>query len=111
MLWLDRFPASSDSEVWNWLRNDYAEFTVRNTKIITVTRQSTAVNRQFAERFELLFEVVSDPDGQLIAELSPQLSRQTIPNFCLINPVGKAVKWSLGGSIKAELEDLLSYLM
>ena len=110
VLWLDGFPAPGDSETWNWLRDDYTEFTTRNTKSITVTRQNVDANRQFADRFELLFDVVSDPDGQLIAELRPKLPRGVIPHFCLINPVGKAVKWSLGRSIKTELEDLLSYL-
>ena len=110
VLWLDGFPAPGDSEVWNWLGEDYTEFTARNTKIITVTRQNTAANRQFADRFELFFDVLSDPDGQLIAELKPKLVGTGKPEFCLINPAGRVVKWSLGRPLKTELEDLLSYL-
>ena len=110
VLWLDGFPAPGDSEIWNWLREDYTEFTARNTKIITVTRQNTAANQQFSDRFELFFDVLSDPDDQLIAELKPKLSGTTIPEFCLINPTGRVVKWSLGRPLKTELEDLLSYL-
>ena len=110
VLWLDRFPAVGDSQIWNWLREDYTEFTTRNTKIIIVTRQSTTANQQFSNRFELFFDVLSDPDDQLIAELKPQLSGTTIPEFCLINPAGRVVKWSLGRPLKTELEDLLSYL-
>ena len=110
VLWLDGFPAPGDSEVWNWLGEDYTEFTARNTKIITVTRQNTAANRQFADRFELFFDVLSDPDGQLIAELKPKLVGTGKPEFCLINPAGRAVKWSPGRLLKTELEDLLSYL-
>ena len=96
VLWLDRFPPPGDSEIWNWLREDYTEFTARNTKIITVTRQNTTANQQFSDRFELFFDVLSDPDDQLIAELKPKLSGTTIPEFCLINPAGRVVKWSLG---------------
>ena len=96
VLWLDRFPAVGDSQIWNWLREDYTEFTTRNTKIIIVTRQSTTANQQFSNRFELFFDVLSDPDDQLIAELKPKLSGTTIPEFCLINPAGRVVKWSLG---------------
>ena len=110
VLWSDGFPAPGDSEVWNWLGEDYTEFTARNTKIITVTRQNTAANRQFADRFELFFDVLSDPDGQLTAELKPKLVGTGKPEFCLINPVGRAVKWSPGRLLKTELEDLLSYL-
>jgi peroxiredoxin len=110
VLWLDGFPAPGDSEVWNWLGEDYTEFTARNTKIITVTRQNTAANRQFADRFELFFDVLSDPDGQLTAELKPKLVGTGKPEFCLINPAGRAVKWSPGRLLKTELEDLLSYL-
>ena len=110
VLWLDGFPAPGDSEVWNWLGEDYTEFTARNTKIITVTRQNTAANRQFADRFELFFDVLSDPDGQLIAELKPKLVGTGKHEFCLINPAGRVVKWSLGRPLKTELEDLLSYL-
>ena len=110
VLWLDGFPAPGDSEVWNWLGEDYTEFTARNTKIITVTRQNTAANRQFADRFELFFDVLSDPDGQLTAELKPKLVGTGKPEFCLINPAGRVVKWSLGRPLKTELEDLLSYL-
>ena len=108
VLWLDGFPPPGDSEIWNWLREDYTEFTARNTKIITVTRQNTTANQQFSDRFELFFDVLSDPDDQLIAEL--KLSGTTIPEFCLINPAGRVVKWSLGRPLKTELEDLLSYL-
>ena len=110
VLLLDLFPAACDSEIWNWLREDYTEFTARNTKIITVTRQNTAANQQFSDRFELFFDVLSDPDDHLIAELKPKLSGTTIPDFCLINPTGRVVKWSLGRPLKTELEDLLSYL-
>jgi len=110
VLWLDGFPALGDLQIWNWLREDYTEFTTRNTKIITVTRQNTVANQQFADRFELIFDVLSDPDDQLIAELEPKLSGTTIPEFCLINPAGRVVKWSLGRPLKTELEDLLSYL-
>ena len=110
VLWLDGFPAPGDSEVWSWLGEDYTEFTARNTKIITVTRQNTAANRQFADRFELFFDVLSDPDGQLIAELKPKLVGTGKPEFCLINPAGRVVKWSRGRPLKTELEDLLSYL-
>ena len=110
VLWSDGFPAPGDSEVWNWLGEDYTEFTARNTKIITVTRQNTAANRQFADRFELFFDVLSDPDGQLTAELKPKLVGTGKPEFCLINPAGRAVKWSPGRLLKTELEDLLSYL-
>jgi len=110
VLWSDGFPAPGDSEVWDWLGEDYTEFTARNTKIITVTRQNTAANRQFADRFELFFDVLSDPDGQLIAELKPKLVGTGKPEFCLINPAGRVVKWSLGRPLKTELEDLLSYL-
>ena len=110
VLWLDGFPAPGDSEVWNWLGEDYTEFTARNTKIITVTRQNTAANRQFADRFELFFDVLSDPDGQLISELKPKRVGTGKPEFCLINPAGRVVKWSLGRPLKTELEDLLSYL-
>ena len=45
VLWLDAFPAAVDSQIWNWLREDYTEFTARNTKIITVTRQNTVANQ------------------------------------------------------------------
>jgi peroxiredoxin len=110
VLWSDGFPAPGDSEVWDWLGEDYTEFTARNTKIITVTRQNTAANRQFADRFELFFDVLSDPDGQLTAELKPKLVGTGKPEFCLINPAGRAVKWSPGRLLKTELEDLLSYL-
>ena len=110
VLWSDGFPAPDDSEVWDWLGEDYTEFTARNTKIITVTRQNTAANRQFADRFELFFDVLSDPDGQLTAELKPKLVGTGKPEFCLINPAGRAVKWSPGRLLKTELEDLLSYL-
>ena len=110
VLWSDGFPTPDDSEVWDWLGEDYTEFTARNTKIITVTRQNTAANRQFADRFELFFDVLSDPDGQLTAELKPKLVGTGKPEFCLINPAGRAVKWSPGRLLKTELEDLLSYL-
>ena len=110
MLWADGFPAPGDSEVWTWLGEDYTEFTTRNTKIITVTRQNVAANRQFADRFELIFDVLSDPDAQLISELKPKLVGTGKPEFCLINPAGRAVKWSPGRLLKTELEDLLSYL-
>ena len=110
VLWSDGFPAPGDSEVWDWLGEDYTEFTARNTKIITVTRQNTAANRQFADRFELFFDVLSDPDGQLTAELKPKLVGTGKPEFCLINPAGRAVKWSPGRLLKTEQEDLLSYL-
>ena len=81
VLWLDGFPAPGDSEIWNWLREDYTEFTARNTKIITVTRQNTAANQQFSDRFELFFDVLSDPDDQLIAELSLSCLGQQFPTF------------------------------
>ena len=110
VLWSDGFPAPGDSEVWNWLGEDYTEFTTRNTKIITITRQKIAANRQFADRFELIFDVLSDPDAQLTAELKPKLVGTGKPEFCLINPAGRVVKWSLGRPLKTELEDLLSYL-
>jgi len=110
VLWIDGFPAPGDSEVWTWLGEDYTEFTARNTKIITVTRQNVDANRQFADRFELIFDVLSDPDAQLIAELKPKLVGTGKPEFCLINPAGRVVKWSLGRPLKTELEDLLSYL-
>ena len=92
VLWLDGFPAPGDSEIWNWLREDYTEFTARNTKIIAVTRQDTAAHQLLSDRFELFFDVLSDPDDQLIAELKPKLSGTTIPDFCLINPTGRVVK-------------------
>ena len=110
VLWLDAFPAAVDSQIWNWLREDYTEFTTRNTKIIIVTRQSTSANQQFSNRFEFFFDVLSDPDDQLITELKSQLSGTTIPEFCLINPAGRVVKWSLGRPLKTELEGVLSYL-
>ena len=110
VLWLDAFPAVVDSQIWNWLREDYTEFTTRNTKIIIVTRQSTSANQRFSNRFEFFFDVLSDPDDQLITELKSQLSGTTIPEFCLINPAGRVVKWSLGRPLKAELEGVLSYL-
>ena len=110
VLWADGFPAPSDSEVWTWLGEDYTEFTARNTKIITVTRQNVDANRQFTDRFELIFDVLSDPDAQLIAELKSKLVGTGKPEFCLINPAGKVVKSSLGRLLKIELEDLLSYL-
>ncbi len=110
VLWADGFPAPGDSEVWTWLGEDYTEFTARNTKIITVTRQNIDANRQFADRFELIFDVLSDPDAHLIAELKTKPVGTGKPEFCLINPVGKVVKWSLGQLLKTELEDLLSYL-
>ena len=110
VLWTDGFPAPGDSEVWTWLGEDYTEFTARNTKIITVTRQNVDANRQFADRFELIFDVLSDPDAQLIAELKPKLVGTGKPEFCLINPAGRVVKSSLGRLLKIELEDLLSYL-
>ena len=110
VLWADGFPAPSDSEVWTWLGEDYTEFTARNTKIITVTRQNVDANRQFTDRFELIFDVLSDPDAQLIAELKSKLVGTGKPEFCLINPAGKVVKSSLGRLLKTELEDLLSYL-
>ena len=110
VLWTDGFPAPGDSEVWTWLGEDYTEFTARNTKIITVTRQNVDANRQFADRFELIFDVLSDPEAQLIAELKPKLVGTGKPEFCLINPAGRVVKSSLGRLLKIELEDLLSYL-
>ena len=110
VLWLDGFPAPGDSEVWTWLGENYTEFTARNTKIITVARQNVDANRQFADRFELIFDVLSDPDAQLIAELKPKLVGTGKPEFCLINPAGRVVKSSLGRLLKIELEDLLSYL-
>ena len=110
VLWLDRLSLSGDSEIWNWLREDYTEFTVRNTKIVIVTRQNTAANLQFSNRFELFFDVLSDPEDQLIAELKPKLPGTTLPEFCLIDPTGRVVKWSLGRSLKTEVENLLSYL-
>ena len=110
VLWTDGFPAPGDSEVWTWLGEDYTEFTARNTKIITVTRQNVDANRQFADRFELIFDVLSDPDAQLVAELKPKLVGTGKPEFCLINPAGRVVKSSLGRLLKIELEDLLSYL-
>ena len=61
VLWLDRLSLSGDSEIWNWLREDYTEFTVRNTKIVIVTRQNTAANLQFSNRLEFFFYVLCDP--------------------------------------------------
>ena len=110
VLWLDRFSVSGDSEIWDWLREDYTEFTVRNTKIVTVSRQNTATNLQFSNRFELFFDVLSDPEDQLISELKSELPGTIFPEFCLIDPTGRVVKWSLGRSLKTELENLLSYL-
>ena len=110
VLWLDKFSVSGDSEIWDWLRQDYTEFTVRNTKIVTVTRQKPASNLQFSNRFELFFDVLSDPEDQLISELKSELTGTTFPEFCLIDPTGRVVKWSAGRSLKTELENLLSYL-
>ena len=110
VLWLDRFSVSINSEIWDWLRQDYTEFTVRNTKIVTVTRQDPSSNLQFSNRFELFFDVLSDPEDQLISELKSELPGTTLPEFCLIDPTGRVVKWSLGRSLKTELENLLSYL-
>ena len=109
-LWLETFPPPNDLEIWTWLHESYSEFTARNTKIVVITRHNIDANRQFVDRFGLSFDVLSDPGGRLIAEVTPTLPTTTIPEFCLMDPAGRIVKWSFGRSLKTELEDLLSYL-
>ena len=108
--WIDSFLGSNAVKDWDWLRDSYLEFAARGVAVLAVSRETTAVNKGFAERLQIPFDVLSDPD-QVLAGATLSAARElNHGGLCLIDPEGRIVKWSMGSQIADDVKRLTAYL-
>ena len=108
--WIGSFPGSDVVKDWDGLRDNYLEFAARNVVVLAVSGETTAVNKAFADRLQLPFDVLSDPD-QYLADATLGVSRElNRSGLCLIDPEGRIVKQSVGSQIVDQMKRLITYL-
>ena len=108
--WIDSFPGSDAAKDWDWLRDSYREFSTRNVAILAVSSETTVVNRAFADRLHITFDVLSDPDRFLAGVAFGASRKFNDAGLCLIDPEGRIVKCSVGTQISNDMSRLIAYL-
>ena len=63
--WIDSFSVADAVKDWDWLYESYLEFSSRNVAVLAVSGETTVVNRGLADRLQIPFDVLSDPDAIL----------------------------------------------
>ena len=108
--WIGSFPQFDTVQDWNWLRNSYLEFAARGVAVLAVSRETNAVNKGFVDRFQIPFDVLSDPD-QFLADTVLGVPREVNHSgFFLIDPEGRIVKCSMDNQITDDIKNLKAYL-
>jgi peroxiredoxin len=108
--WMDSFPGPDAAKNWDWLRDSYLEFAARNVAMFAISSETTVVNRAFADRLHITFDVLSDPD-RFLAGVAFGVSRKfNDAGMCLIDPEGRIVKCSVGAQISNDMSRLIAYL-
>ena len=108
--WIDSFLGSHAAKDWDWLRDSYLEFAARGVAVLAVSRETTAVNKGFAERLQIPFDVLSDPDQVLAGATFSAARELNFGGLCLIDPEGRIVKSSMGSQIADDVKRLTAYL-
>ena len=108
--WIDSFLGSNAVKDWDWLRDSYLEFAARGVAILAVSGETTVVNRGLANRLQIPFDVLSDPDAILAGAIFGASRKLNDAGLCLIDPEGSIVKSSLGTQISNDMNRLIAYL-
>ena len=108
--WIDSFPVADAVKDWDWLYGSYLEFSARNVAVLAVSGETTVVNRGLANRLQIPFDVLSDPDGILAGAIFGASRKLNDAGLCLIDPEGRIVKSSLGTQISNDMNRLIAYL-
>ena len=108
--WIDSFPVADAMKDWEELRDSYLEFTARGVAVLAVSRETTVVNRGLANRLQIPFDVLSDPDAILAGAIFGASRKLNDAGLCLIDPEGRIVKSSLGTQISNDMNRLIAYL-
>ena len=108
--WIDSFPVADAVKDWEELRDSYLEFAARGVAILAVSGETTVVNRGLANRLQIPFDVLSDPDGILAGAIFGASRKLNDAGLCLIDPEGRIVKSSFGTQISNDMNRLIAYL-
>jgi peroxiredoxin len=108
--WIDSFPGPDAAKNWDWLRDSYLEFAARNVAMFAISSETTVVNRAFADRLHITFDVLSDPDRFLAGVAFGASRKFNDAGLCLIDPEGRIVKCSVGTQISNDMSRLIAYL-
>ncbi len=81
-------------------RDDFAELKAKNVQILGISKDSVASHKKFAQKYNINFPLLSDPDKTVIhaynswgeKKFMGRLFEGIIRNTFLINPEGKIVK-------------------
>ena len=101
--WIDSFPVVDGVKDWDWLYGSYLEFSARNVAVLGISGESTVVNRGLANRLQIPFDVLSDPDGILAGAIFGLPRKSNDAGLCLIDPEGRIVKSSFGAQISNDM--------
>ena len=108
--WIDSLSVADALKDWDWLYESYLEFSSRNVAVLAVSGETTVVNRGLANRLQIPFDVLSDPDAILAGAIFGASRKLNDAGLCLIDPEGSIVKSSLGTQISNDMNRLLAYL-
>ena len=108
--WIDSFSVADVVKDWDWLYGSYLEFSARNVAVLAISSETTVVNRGFANRLQIPFDVLSDPDGILAGTIFGAPRKLNYAGLCLIDPEGRIVKSSLGTQFSNDMNRLIAYL-
>ena len=108
--WIDSFRVVDAVNDWDWLYESYLEFSARNVAVLAVSSETTVVNRGLANRLQIPFDVLSDPDGILSGAIFGASRKLNDAGLCLIDPEGRIVKSSFGTQISNDMNRLIAYL-
>ena len=97
---------------------NYAAFDEKNTVVIGISKDSTASHLKFAEKYDLPFVLLSDPEHKVIEaygawqekQLYGRISMGTVRNTYLIDETGIIEKVMLKVKPDANADEILAHL-